>query len=356
MADPSVPPPDEPSGMEAKLLLGAAERDLPAGRAQRRHGQRLRHRGLGGDRQALGILGAVLLLAAGGRWWWLRYLPSGPAQTGDETRNESRMIEVVTPSVSEGERIRVKLLRSQPQDATTVSVVAFMVTPRHTSWAFSAGAQLEQQDKEENLSFAAPSGIAIGLYMLTRLEFRSVEGVTALETTDADQRLFELRLSESKAHSAQELRAEYKRILENRQEEVHRGLGSGPQTFTAVVFVKNCLVTTPINLGPFSILPRRGISANDELEAVQEYVVERGGQALALDEEWERTARIGQRCAVVPFPVLRAQSRDEAFDTALRETDLLLALLSLHRGGLWFNILRADPRPHLRRGPPLVST
>jgi hypothetical protein len=248
-------------------------------------------------------------------------------------QNKPRVIDIMTPSVSEGQRIRVNLLGPRPREVTTVSVIASMVTPLHTSWAFSAGAEVEQQGEEENLSFVAPSGLDSGLYMLTRLEFQSSGTTEALDTSDADQRLFELRPFESKPHSAHELLAAYMKILENRREEIRRGLGSGPHTFTAVVFVKNCLVTIPISLGPYSIRPRRGLSAKDELEAVQGFIVERGGQALTLNEDWDRTARIGQPCAVVDFPVLRAQSRDEALVTALREADLLLALLSLHRGG-----------------------
>jgi hypothetical protein len=247
--------------------------------------------------------------------------------------NESRIIDIVTPSVNEGERVRMKLLASRPGEVATVSVIASMVTPRYTMWAFSTSGQLAQAGKENELSFVVPSGITNGLYLLTRLELLSAKGPTVLETTEADQRLFELRPSESTARSAQELRVEYQTILASRQEEIRRGMGNGPQTFTAVVFVKNCLVTRSISLGPYSISPRRGISANDELEAVQEYVVERGGQRLSLDEEWERTARIGQPCGAVHFPVLRAESREEALANALREADLLLALLSLHRGG-----------------------
>jgi hypothetical protein len=243
-----------------------------------------------------------------------------------------RHLEIVNCSILVGDPIRMRVLDfAYPSPAQPI-VVGSLIGQRHTSWAFSAVGILHQEGNTTFIEFQSTLD-AVGLYRVDRVEFRSDQGSVHLDSSEADDRLFEIRHPKEAERTAEELRLEQERIIQDRQRELHAGIGDGPRQFTVVVFAKNCLVTMRMQLGPYQIEPRPGLSSEDELQAVRGFLNERGVQDFNPGPEWERVARIGEPCTVLTFPVVRGDSPESAFSAAIREADLLLALLSLHRGG-----------------------
>jgi hypothetical protein len=246
--------------------------------------------------------------------------------------NNDRHLEIANCSIVVGDPIRMRIIDFVCPAPAQLVVVGSLIGQRHTSWAFSAEGVLHQEGTTTFIEFQSTLD-AVGLYRVDRVEFRSDQGSVHLDSSEADDRLFEIRHPEVAERTAEALRLEQERIIQDRQRELHAGIGDGPRQFTVVVFAKDCLVTTRMQLGPYQIEPRPGLSSEDELQAVRGFLSERGVENFDPGTEWERVARIGEPCTVLTFPVVRGDSPESAFFTALREADLLLALLSLHRGG-----------------------
>jgi hypothetical protein len=177
-------------------------------------------------------------------------------------------IEITNCSIVVGEPIRMRVIDLAYPSPTQPVVVGSLIGQRHTSWAFSAGGVLHQESNTTFIEFQSTLD-AVGLYRVDRVEFRNDQGSVHLDSSEADDRLFEIRHPEEGERTAEELRLEQERIVKDRQRELRAGIGDGPRQFTVVVFAKNCLVTMRMQLGPYQIEPRPGLSSEDELQAVR---------------------------------------------------------------------------------------
>jgi hypothetical protein len=177
--------------------------------------------------------------------------------------------------------------------------------------------------------------LQVGVYAVHGLELRNPDGTTFSKLSPADfgHLLFEVREPSAPQRTAEELRLAVDAILTRRKTEFLAGLGQGSRRYRVFVFFKDCLITTRMRLWRYDLIPLRGLSCLDELEVVQGFLQEIGQPPLEGTERLVEQARPGHPTAAVYFPHIRADSAAGARIVAEQETELLVALLSLQRGG-----------------------
>jgi hypothetical protein len=146
--------------------------------------------------------------------------------------------------------------------------------------------------------------------------------------------LFEVLDPGQASRSAEELRTHYQALLKAREAEFLGGIGEeapGSIEFRALIFLKNCLMSTRMRLGRYELIPFRGLGSVDELGAISDFLVQRGQPPLTDIAELSESTQRGQPCAVVHVPRVFAQSLEHACELLRREMVLLCDVLSLHR-------------------------
>jgi hypothetical protein len=235
---------------------------------------------------------------------------------------------ILTPSAEPGGLVKIGLSSPIGGDEQ-IRITGERIGRLQTSWAFSTEGQRGSDDDEASVNLVVPD-MEPGLYRVaTVIVGSSIE----VATRPGASLLFEVQSAEGRSRTASELIAERDRILKERASCLETGIGDGAQDFAIVVFSKECMITTPLNLGPYLAIPREGLGSEDELTAVKSYLAEHGVSNFDPGDTWRQVSQAGEPCTVVAFETVKADGQDEAVSQGLREADLLLALLSLHRGG-----------------------
>lgn len=175
-----------------------------------------------------------------------------------------------------------------------------------------------------------------GLYMVTtvRLLEPTAPNGTAIPLVRAPEPLlFEIRDGEQTRCSA-ELAAKRQEILKARASVFNAGIGKsdGKETFRAFVFVRDCLLRTPMHFDQVELLPLPGMSCGDELESMQGFLKRIGLPVLADEKSAIERHRHETPGVVLHFPRVLADSADEAMDVLAAETRAVCDTLSLFRG------------------------
>jgi hypothetical protein len=102
-------------------------------------------------------------------------------------------------------------------------------------------------------------------------------------------------------------------------------------TYIAVVFLKNCLVTSAQKCDDFEIVPTSGIGASEEIALMDQYLSDSGFEKIGGAEALSETVRREQPAALVRFPKIFATSPGECMEVAVNNAKTLSDLLALQR-------------------------
>lgn len=237
------------------------------------------------------------------------------------------------PSMPRGEG--VVLWINGPSDVAEVSWSIDSIEEHYTEFMMAANASPRVTERGMAIDCSQAKDLPAGLYVLHGLELRHRAGTAGRKLSPAEfgHVLFEVREPSTAPRSAQDLRVAVDAILARRRADFLAGVGHGRRHYRVFVFFKDCYITTRMRLKRYDVLPLRGLSCLDELELVQGFLQEIGQPRLEGTERLAEQARSGHPAAVVYFPNVRAESVEMAHMIAEQETDLLVALLSLQRGG-----------------------
>jgi hypothetical protein len=202
------------------------------------------------------------------------------------------------------------------------------------------------------------SGLTTGLYLAGPVAIRDAEGGELTTFHRAiPKALFELRDSGSEPSTASELLDRYRKLGQERDRQLNEGLGEGPEVYQALVFVRDCLITRRMFLGPYEILPLRGLGIGDEVESVESFLASEGLPPLPDLSSGLQQARLGQPVFVLHCRAARGTDVEGVGEGIEAEADLLASLLSVHRSGYGsvfasFLIHRATGQTYFRFASP----
>ncbi len=249
-------------------------------------------------------------------------LSEAPSADGWHVRLPSRSIVAGSPLVVEADRT-----------LTGVSIQAARVDEHEDSWALSAS--LEVEPARTNVGRCPAVGEQPpGLYFLVALDVISGPQAGSIRILLKPPLLFEVRPSSDPSRSLDELEAAYGEVVRARQEQREAGIGTGPVAATVLVFVKDLLTTTQLNLITCDVVPIDPVSWTAELEAVDRYLGSRGAPRVQWTPQALELVQRAEPATLIQFPVVRASALEDCGAVATREASLLVALFAAHRGSL----------------------
>ncbi len=244
------------------------------------------------------------------------------------------------------------LVGDVPSDVEEVGWQIALVGSQNTEWWMSSGGKLEADGDGYRVSCPSLTGLPLGLYQLTSVEFRSPgSGPTHAGPSEFGLQLFEVSdTPDQPRRASDDLLLIFQRIIEAREASFHEPFGAGPQEFSVFVLFKDVLITSRMRLGNYELMPGDGLRFESELVCVDAFLEAVCGSELSNDgktiDAWGRP----EPTAYVHFPVVRANNAENARELAEQEVDLLIALLSLHRGGagaVFATVVVGQPPPGL---------
>lgn len=239
------------------------------------------------------------------------------------------------PSVQMGESPRFLLRHEFIEAPERIQYGFSRVGKDYTQWRISATASLIESANGYEFEAESARELEPGLYQVTHLTWKLGEAPesSSLAPRDFGSCVFEIRKDGEPESTPAELAERLKRILEAREEEFLSGMGSGSRRFSAFVFVTDLLLRTPMRLGRLEVLPQPGLAANDELYAMRRFFTEHTAINLGDTTEQAERARRDQPSFVIHLPHVRGDTVEAAAETALHEAELVVLVLSRHRGG-----------------------
>ena len=232
----------------------------------------------------------------------------------------SRSIAAGSPLVVEADRT-----------LTDVSIQAARVEEHEDSWTLSA--LLEVDPARANVGRCSAVGDQPpGLYWLTALDVISGPQANPTRVLLKPPLLFEVRPGSKPSRSLDQLEAAYRDVVRVRHEQREAGIGTGPAAATVLVFVKDLLTTTRLNLLTCDVVPIDPVSWTAELRSVDQYLEARGAPPIQWTAQVLETVRRAEPATLIQFPVVRGNTRDECAAAAVREASLLVTLFAAHRG------------------------
>ena len=178
-----------------------------------------------------------------------------------------------------------------------------------------------------------------GLYLLTALQV-GTHAPEVGQRAPAIHRfpkpeLLEIRAScQVQPRTLPDLEGAYNEAVHRRQDRAEAGIGSGPVAATVLLFVKDLLMTTALNLVTCQVVPLDPVTWKAEIDHVDRFFDANGWPRISWSNEILRRVQLAEPATLVYFPVVRGTSAEECGDTAIREVTLLNILLAAHRGSL----------------------
>ncbi len=232
----------------------------------------------------------------------------------------SRSVAVGSPLVVEANR-----------PLTGLSIQVARAEEHEDIWALSS--PLEVDPGQANVARCKAVGDQPpGLYWLTALNSDNTPQMAPMAVQMQPPLLFEVRTESDPPRSLDELEAAYGEILRRRQKRRDAGIGSGQVAALVLVFVKDLLTTTKLNLLTCEVMPLDPVGWTAELQAVDRLLQTRRASPLPWTQEILDQVRRAEPATLIQFPVVRADTLKECGDVAMREASLLVTLLAAHRG------------------------
>lgn len=213
---------------------------------------------------------------------------------------------------------------------TGISIQLARVEEHEDMWALSA--PVEVDPKQATVARCPAVGDQPpGLYWLTALDINSGRQMEARVLVQPPL-LFEVRAASDSPRSLDQMEVAYGEVVRQRQERREAGIGSGPVVASVLVFIKDLLTTTTLNLVSCEVIPLEPVSWSAEVHAVDRFLEARGAPPLPWTEQVLDQVRRAEPTTLIQFPAVRANSLSECGELAIREASLLAMLFAAHRG------------------------
>jgi hypothetical protein len=214
---------------------------------------------------------------------------------------------------------------------TGVSIQVARVEEHEDMWALSS--ELEVDQGQANVGRCQAVGDQPpGLYWLTALNINNGPQMAMTRVLVQPRLLFEVRAASDPPRTPDQLEVAYGEVVRRRQERREAGIGSGQVVASVLVFVKDLLTTTALNLVTCEVIPLEPVGWSAEVQAVDRFLQARGAPSLPWTEQVLDQVRQAEPATLIHFPVVRANNLNECGDLAMREASLLVMLFAAHRG------------------------
>jgi hypothetical protein len=205
-------------------------------------------------------------------------------------------------------------------------------------WVLTSGGHIEVDRGACKVTILQTRDLRSGLHRLSELilmpSLASDPNEPGARRVPLESVLFEVLDQGALPRPSDQLRAEYQRIIEEREAEFLAGIGESrpdSEEFQALVFIKDCYMQTRMRLGRYELIPLGGLGCHDEIALMNEFLNGVGQPPIESTAEPVARARIGQPSIVLFFPRVRATSVDGAGEIIKKEAALLCDVLALHR-------------------------
>jgi hypothetical protein len=224
-------------------------------------------------------------------------------------------------------------------------------------WVLAGGSAVKVDDGIGSMTCSTQDLLEGRLYRLLRVILMPSDAADPREPGSQqivfDDGLFEVIAPGQAIRTQEALKAQYDEVMAARKAEFISGIGNPtPNTLElqGFVFIKNCLIQTPMRLGRYRLFPFNGLGCSDEIALVNAVLAQTNNDALKNIDDVAKRAQAGQPCVVLYFPRVFAASVEEAGDLIKKEGALLCDVLALHRNsyGSVFAGLLLRPGANLR--------
>jgi hypothetical protein len=262
-------------------------------------------------------------------------------------------ITAVNCSIVEGENLKIIIRDFDPNDCTEVKYSIFKIDDDYTDWYSTSDSIISREDNNIKFYCNLNNQLQKGFYCLSRLSFfnpaNQVNYYMPINVNNLDLALFEIRAAGETPHTPQELFVKYEEITRKREEEFLGGFGNAPtklgiKEYRGFVFVKDCLLTIPMKLDRYEIMPLGHLPFTDELNKILSSL-EGFHINISFDDMTINRCQKAQPIFVAHFPKIIAPSVEEAAKLISQEVKFLSDLLSIHREsyGSIFGVIIIDP-------------
>lgn len=252
-------------------------------------------------------------------------------------------------SIEQGDCISFFLENFDLNDRTYAQPYISLVNSDYDDLKIICSCKIENIDGRYVFEFTHTCGLEAGLYVISLIRFTYSEknesgnseniideGSFFASSEEYGTIFFEIREKNVPAKKDTDLLEEYRNILKNRDEDFYKGFGniscSGEkQIYTAVVLVKNCLLTSRMRVGQYELIPVGGLGCMDTIQLMNQCLAHTTIQPLFNIDEVVEIAKSGQPSFVVFFPKVMAASLEEAFQLVELEVNILCNVMALHR-------------------------
>lgn len=262
-------------------------------------------------------------------------------------------ITAINCSIVEGEDLKIIIRNFDPNDCTEVKYSIFKIDDDYTDWYSTSDSSISREDNTIKFNCTLNNQLRKGFYGLSRLSFfnpaNQVNYYMPISINNLDLVLFEIRAAGETPHTSQELSVKYEEITRKRKEDFLGGFGNTPnkpgmKEYRGFVFVKDCLLTIPMRLDRYEIIPLDYLPFTDELNNILSSI-RRFNINISFDEITINRCQKAQPVFVAHFPKIIAPSAEEATELIRQEVKFLSDLLSIHREsyGSIFGVIIIDP-------------
>lgn len=214
----------------------------------------------------------------------------------------------------------------------------------YTEWAWQSGAIPTQKKNSFSVSFAKVD-LPDGVYEVSRvgLSFGAPDDTSAIDWRQPPEHFPRAFLVVSESISCPDLapsnlRSRVNLIEHCRQQQFQSGIEADPSApglgrFRGLAFVQRTLVTRPIRLRGFEIIPLKiGLRRLEEFDLINKFLIESGiGVGLTLTRDILRGTERDNPVMAVHFPLVRAVNHEAALDAVALHAQTAVDVLSPHR-------------------------
>lgn len=247
-------------------------------------------------------------------------------------------LELQTPSITAGQPLIVTIADPESVRFRHAQCAIVRVEDDEDAGVLLCNTAILHEQTGAKFSVPTQELAAPGLYRITSVVLMPSDAAdpreAGSESLTPRDLLFEVIGTVEKARTPEELLAHYRHVGRQREADFLSGIGdktAGSLEYEALVFVKNCLLRTPMRIGPCQLTPFGGLGCQDEVTLMNEFLEKNGADPIADPQEALGLGPFGEPCVVVHFTRVLAASTERAGQIVQDEVALLCNVLGLHR-------------------------
>lgn len=267
-------------------------------------------------------------------------MSSANATAGQGDAEHDPEVWVKPCSLPQGGTFEVILKTGLPPEYTSAYLWIYRIDDDQDTPVMGLGAAASAATDSRGFSCKLTRDLIPGLYRIASFEVgvpsnENPASRLALTQQQLALCIFEVRDALASPRSGSEIRRRHREILELRNRSFLAGLGRDPQLGTwceylVLFFVKDCLVTQPLRLGQYEVIPLGSLPRAGEVEMVLQFLGKFGLAKEVAEASFPRREG-NEPVAVFHFPRVLAASQQEAFNVVRQEVEDCLRALCLLR-------------------------